>query len=98
MNETATTALSRELDEEAGVILSSPAELFGLYANFKSFRSDHIALYLVRSWQQPQIPPPNREIAEQGFFAMDRLPEGTIAPVRRRLSEIFNHAPRSENW
>ena len=97
-NETATTALGRELEEEAGVRLTGATELFGLYANFKSFRSDHIALYLVRSWEQPHVPPPNREIAEQGFFPIDRLPEGTIGPVHRRLSEIFTQAPRSENW
>lgn len=97
-NETVETALYRELDEEAGIICNGRPQLFGLYANFNAFPSDHIALFIVRAWSQPVVPPPNREIAEQTFAARNNLPSGTIEPVRRRLSEILDGSPRQESW
>ena len=96
--ESAVTALARELNEEAGVILDAPPELFGLYANFKAFPGDHIALFVCRAWSQPRAPAPNAEIAEQGFFRPDGLPVGTVAAVPRRLAEVLQGAPRAEQW
>ena len=97
--ECALDALRRELEEEAGVLLDDPApELFGLYTNFRAFPGDHIALHIVRAFRRPSPPPPNREIAEQGFFPRSGLPEGTIGPVNRRLAELLDGAPRSTTW
>ena len=96
--ETIAEALARELVEEAGVDLSGPAELFGIYANFVRFPGDHIALFVVREWRQDRVPPPNAEIKEQGFFAAGALPAGTTASTRRRIGEILCGAPRSEAW
>lgn len=97
-NETIETSVARELEEEAGVILDARPELFSVYANFKAFPSDHIALFVVRNWSQPVVPAPNREIAEQVFAPVDALPDGTIAPVHRRLDEILGQAARQEHW
>jgi hypothetical protein len=52
----------------------------------------------VRHWTQPTVPPPNHEIAEQGFFARDSLPVGVVEPVRRRLAELFEGAERTSTW
>jgi len=92
------TALKRELSEEAGVIIMQRAKLFGLYANSRVFPGDHIALFVVRSWQQPSRPKPNREIVEQGFFARDALPDKLNAATGRRLAEVFDGLRRDEIW
>lgn len=97
-NETARTALGRELAEEAGVIIEGEPELFSLYANFEAFPSDHVALFLVRHWRRPVIPPPNREIAASGFFARDRLPPDTVGAVHRRLAEVLDGRPLAASW
>jgi len=97
-NETVETALARELAEEAGVHVEAPPELFGLYANFRAFPSDHIALFIVSRFARPAVPAPNNEIAEAAFFPCDALPDGTIAPVHRRLAEWRDGQPKAAAW
>ena len=96
--ETVETALTRELREEAGVEIDGRPELFGLYANFEAFPSDHVALFVIRDWRQPVVPKPNREISEQRFVAPDALPEGTVDSVQRRLEEVLGGTERREQW
>jgi ADP-ribose pyrophosphatase YjhB (NUDIX family) len=96
--ETAEIALARELREEAGVIMKDRAQLFGLFANFAMLPSDHVALYIVREWERPSIPPPNREIAESRFFSQKDLPANITRGTSRRLREIFEGAPVEPHW
>jgi len=96
--ETIETALARELREEVGVLLTAPAELHGVFSNGENFAGDHIAVFIVRAWRQPKAPPPNMEIAEQGFFALDDAPRGADAGTKARLAEIFEGAVLSEMW
>jgi ADP-ribose pyrophosphatase YjhB (NUDIX family) len=97
-HETAEEALARELMEETGVLIARAPQLIGLYANFRAFPSDHVALYLVTDWEQPVAPGPNREIAEHGFFARSELPADIAASPAARLHELFDGAPRSVTW
>lgn len=97
-HETTLAALERELQEEAGVVLSGKPELFGLYANFRDFPGDHIALYVVRDWAQPVEPEPNLEIAAHGFFAPDALPRDINHATGRRIREVLDGAPRDLMW
>lgn len=97
-NELVTAALEREIREEAGVTLRAPPELFGVYANFRAFASDHVMLFVIREWHQEAVPAPNREIAEQGFFASDKLPEDTHRAVVQRLQEVLQGKPRDPLW
>lgn len=97
-HETVEAALTREIEEEVGVELTGKPELFSIYANFSVFPNDHIALFLVRSWQQVRVPEPNYEIAEHGLFARDALPADISAGTARRLGEIFGGVPRQAMW
>jgi len=97
-NETIETALARELREEAGIELAGRPQLFAIYANFRYFPSDHIALFIITEWRQPVPPKPNFEIADHGFFSPEGLPEDTHPSTRARIAEIKNAAPISELW
>lgn len=92
------TALTRELHEEAGIELTGRPRLFNVYANFRLFPGDHVALFVVRDWKQPRVPSANREIAEQGFFRLSRLPPTINASTRARLSEVLEGAAIDEAW
>lgn len=96
--ETLEAALLRELLEEAGVSLTRGAELHGMFANNANFSGDHIAVFMIRHWEQPEVPKPNAEIAEQGFFPFDKLPDATDPGTRRRIDEIFNGKQRGADW
>jgi 8-oxo-dGTP pyrophosphatase MutT (NUDIX family) len=96
--ETLEEALARELMEETGVLLTGKPELFGIYAKFDVLPSDHVALFIVRHWEQPRAPPPSLEIAERGFFPKDALPTGINESTQARIRELFDGGPRSPRW
>ena len=97
-NETVEAALHRELLEETGIVLKGAPKLIGLYAHFDVFPGDHIVLYDAQDWERKDVPPPNYEIAEQGFFATDGLPDETTEGARRRIAEIFSGQARATTW
>lgn len=96
--ETIEDALRREVREEAGAEITGQPQLFGLYGNHRIFPGDHVALFVVRDWTQAHVPAPTAEIAEQGLFAINALPEPMNPPTLARLSEIFKGAPRARHW
>ncbi len=95
-NESFETAMRRELDEETGVKCLERPELFAIYANFKNFKGDHVALFIVRNWEK--VERQSLEIAEHGFFDIDALPKNTTSGTKKRLQEIFLSSEPSENW
>jgi len=96
--ETVLEALTRELQEEVGVIVGAPPVLFGLYANFRRFPGDHVALFVVRDWHRPQVPGPSFEIVEQRQFPADALPPDASGAVSRRLAEVLGGQLPADTW
>ena len=96
--ESAENALLRELEEEVGVSVNGPPQLFGIFTNFTSFPGDHILLFVIRDFARPRVPAPNREIEAQGFFDLASLPDGTTGGTRRRLAEVCNGVPKALIW
>jgi ADP-ribose pyrophosphatase YjhB (NUDIX family) len=96
--ETALDALTRELREEACIAVDGPPALAGVYFNRRVSRRDHVLVYVIRHFTVLEEKQPDREIAEAGFFSLDRLPEGTTEATRRRLAEILEGQPLSPTW
>jgi 8-oxo-dGTP pyrophosphatase MutT (NUDIX family) len=94
--ETMREGAARELWEEVGVVPTSDLEFFSLYANFAEFRSDHVALFVLRDFEQQDRP--NIEIAESGFFAVDALPDETSDATRVRIREVLDGLPPPDYW
>ena len=96
--ESADQALARELAEEGNIRLTGPARLVSFHFNRLASRRDHVALYLVDTFEQVGPRGRDHEIAETGFFALDNLPEETTRATRARLEEVFGSAVRSPFW
>ncbi|MCB1494538.1 MAG: NUDIX domain-containing protein [Bauldia sp.] len=96
--ETVEESLERELLEEAGIAVTGPSELFGMYLNRTASPRDHVALFVCRSWSQAAPPPRNLEIVDSGFHPVDRLPEDTTSGTRQRIAEIVGDSERSSEW
>lgn len=96
--ETALESLGRELREEACIVIDEAPALHGVFFNQKISRRDHVLVYVIRRFTVLEAKQPDREIAEAGFFPLDRLPEETTSATRRRLAEILEGQPPSANW
>ncbi len=98
VDEPLAAALARELREEANIELSGPPALFAIYFNRRVSRRDHVALYVVRSFEQSAPPRPNREIVAHGFFAPGSLPDDTTRGTRERIAEVLAGRAVAEFW
>lgn len=96
--ETCALALTRELEEEAGIRSAPEAmDLISVHANHAFFPNDHVLVYRITTWTQGQATQKG-EIAEVAFFDPQTLPEGVSKGTQRRLDELFAGAARSELW
>ncbi len=76
-----------------GVVLTEAPQLIGLYGHSDVFPGDHIVFYYAQDWERQDMPAPNFEIAEQGFFETNNLPDETNLGMRRRIAEMFSGQP-----
>lgn len=91
-------ALSAELAQECGLRFDADAaELHGVLLNRAVTNRDHVAVFVVRSFQHEPTGP-SREIAEARLFPLDALPEGTTRGTRARLAEIAAGARPAAIW
>jgi 8-oxo-dGTP pyrophosphatase MutT (NUDIX family) len=96
--ETLLAALARELREEGNIELSATPVLHAIYFNRRISSRDHVAVYVVRSFQQTAPPRPNHEIVAHGFFALQDLPADTSRATRERIAEVVTGRTTSETW
>jgi ADP-ribose pyrophosphatase YjhB (NUDIX family) len=96
--ETMAEALARELGEEGNIALSAPPVLKSMHLNRRASRRDHVGFYLIEIFTQTTPKLPDHEIAEAGFFPLDRLPEGTTPATLRRIAEVFQGKAASPYW
>lgn len=96
--ETLIEALARELREEGNIELAAPPVLHGIFYHPAYSRRDHIAVYVVRAFTQPDPPQPTREIVAHGFFAPDALPQDATAGTRARIAEVLGGLPAAARW
>ncbi len=98
VGETFMEALRRELAEEGRIELAGEPVLHGLFFNGHVSRRDHVAVYVVRRFNQDGLPKPNREIIACGFFASAALPEGTTQGTRLRIAEVLEGRAPEATW
>ena len=96
--ETAEEAARREVLEETGFAVDGPLHLFGLYHATAYTDRDHVAVYVASAAHEAAAFVPNREIAEIGWFPLDRLPENIVPGAARRLKEISGELAPAPNW
>jgi ADP-ribose pyrophosphatase YjhB (NUDIX family) len=98
VGETLHDALRRELAEEGRIELLGEPVLRGVFHNSHISRRDHVAVYLIRHFHQDQMPEPNHEIVECGFFELTALPEGTTRGTRLRIAELLEGKAATTTW
>jgi 8-oxo-dGTP pyrophosphatase MutT (NUDIX family) len=95
--ETLLQAAIREVREEAGLVAEGPLQLHGIFANEAKFRGDHVACFVMREFSQMPWSP-DLEISDAKFFPANDLPADTTEGSKRRIAEILNGVPISEQW
>lgn len=98
VGETLLDALRRELMEEGRIELLGEPVLRGIFLNRHVSRRDHVAVFLVRSFNQDRLPEPNHEIIACGFFTATALPPETTRGTRLRIAEVLEGAPPAATW
>jgi 8-oxo-dGTP pyrophosphatase MutT (NUDIX family) len=96
--ETMLEALARELKEEGNIELAGTPALHGMFYQPLYSNRDHVAVYVVRDFRQPEPPQPDREIVAHGFFPADALPPDTTAGTRARIAEVLHGTAKSQRW
>jgi ADP-ribose pyrophosphatase YjhB (NUDIX family) len=96
--ETMQDALLRELEEEANIVALEAPRLKSVHFNRHVSRRDHVAVFLIESFEQRSPKTPDSEIAETGFFPIDDLPPDISPGARRRIAEIFQGADADNFW
>jgi 8-oxo-dGTP pyrophosphatase MutT (NUDIX family) len=98
VGESVVEALKRELSEEGRIELAETPPLHGLFFNSHVSRRDHVAVFIVRQFQQDRLPEPNREIIASGFFESGALPPGTTPGTRLRIAEVLEGRLPTATW
>ena len=95
--ETALEALARELHEEAAVRLRGVPVMHGLFSNHAHFPGDHVAVYIVRDYEEEPWNP-SMEISARAFLAPDEIRQDCSDAMKRRLDELAGRVQPHGIW
>jgi 8-oxo-dGTP pyrophosphatase MutT (NUDIX family) len=95
--ETALEALARELHEEAAVRMKGKPQMHGLFSNHAHIPGDHVAVYLVRDYDEEPWKP-SMEISHRAFLAPDEIRQDCSDAMKRRLDELAGGAEPAAIW
>jgi 8-oxo-dGTP pyrophosphatase MutT (NUDIX family) len=95
--ETIFQSAARELVEEAGIVVEGDPVLNGICLNEENFAGDHVAVLVVRKFNQ-QSWKPSLEISHAEFFDVGGLPDTTTSGTRRRIAEILENRSAAHIW
>jgi 8-oxo-dGTP pyrophosphatase MutT (NUDIX family) len=98
--ETMRQALARELSEEVGIRIISPAKFVSMFANFREFKSDHVGLFVVEpgSYEFGEHKKTDVEIREARFFALEDLPVDISSSTALRIAEVVERRESPDSW
>jgi ADP-ribose pyrophosphatase YjhB (NUDIX family) len=89
--ETAGAALQRLLLSQTGIALENRPEIFAMYVSHEPYRSEHLALYVVRGFEPPGHAVEDTATAD--WFSPEATPPATDSATMLRLSEIIEGRP-----
>lgn len=95
--ETVIEAVLKEIREEGNLEALGSPSLFHVYHNRGVSIRDHVVLYRI-DVRQTAPRPPDHEIAESGFFALDALPADATRATRLRLAELKGDMRPADVW
>lgn len=95
--EPAILSLERELVEEAGIVMTGPPALGGIFSNHPVFPNDHVVFFRVTHWRQ-EAATSEGEIAEVRWSDPAAPPKGTTPGTRRRLAEFVSGETPGAYW
>lgn len=96
--ETFEEALAKELLEEGNVRVIGKPVLHALFQNGNASARDHVAVYVVRTFDYGGPLAPRFEIQEARFFPLAALPDGTTQSTRSRIAEVVDGVPPPPQW
>jgi mutator protein MutT len=94
--ETVQQALFRELEEEIGLIVKGPPQLFGIYYHTFLDVNDYPIIYIVRQYIIEKKYSP--EIKEVRWYDYNNLPSAINPGTQRRLVEYYEEIEISDKW
>lgn len=89
-------AVRRELEEEAGVVVTGTPRLLGTFSSLTEGKSDHITVFVVERWRR--VDSDSGEIDACRFFPADSLPEDASPATRRRIEEWLGGTAPGFEW
>lgn len=97
--ETIFQAIKRELLEEVGVSANiSVNDLRGIFYNPIDYKSDHVALFVVKNWTRAVDKYDVLEISEVAFFEKSQLPLDVTKGAKSQLHAYYEDLEVGEYW